>query len=76
MPYTNINFKSKAAIRRALAEDQEITVYDPGIGLAHIPENGTVSLEGPHYPQPPTWSPHPTPEGDPVGARHRKQPVI
>lgn len=57
--YTSENFKSKAAIKRAIADPDpsahDLTVYQPnGIGLA--PDfTGKVYLEGPHYPAPHTW---------------------
>jgi hypothetical protein len=51
--YTSINFKSKAALKRAMADGQRITVFSPGVFPA--PDNGAISLEGPHYPQPHTW---------------------
>lgn len=51
--YVDPNFKSKKALREALAAGQEVDVYPPGLGT--VPENGRVSLEGPHYPQPHTW---------------------
>lgn len=53
MAYVNPNFRTKKALKDALAAGQKITMYEPGLGK--IPENGTVSLEGPHYPQPHTW---------------------
>jgi hypothetical protein len=31
----------------------QIEVFQPGLGT--IPENGTVYLEGPHYPEPHKW---------------------
>jgi hypothetical protein len=51
--YTTTNFKTKKALKEALARDEPITVFQPGLGT--VPENGTVYLEGPHYPQPHTW---------------------
>lgn len=53
MSYVNPNFKSKAELKRALASGQTVTVFQPGLG--DIPTNGTVYLEGPHYPEPHTW---------------------
>jgi hypothetical protein len=53
MAYTDIDFASKAAVKRALVEGKRVTVYQPGIGT--VPENGTVDLEGPHYPKPHKW---------------------
>ena len=51
--YTSTNFPTKAAVKRAIANGERITVYAPGIGT--VPANGRVSLEGPHYPKPHTW---------------------
>lgn len=51
--YVNPNFPSKAALKRALAEGQSVDVFAPGLGT--VPLNGSVSLEGPHYPKPHTW---------------------
>ena len=51
--YTTINFKTKKALKLALADGQRITVFQPGIFPAR--DNGTVFLEGPHYPEPHRW---------------------
>lgn len=53
MAYTDPNFKTKKALKDALAEGKEVAVFQPGIGS--IPANGTVYLEGPHYPEPHRW---------------------
>jgi hypothetical protein len=53
MAYVNPNFPSKAALKRALAEGKSVSVFQPALG--DVPENGTISLEGPHYPKPHTW---------------------
>lgn len=53
MAYTEFNFRTKSELRKALDEGKQIRVYQPGLGT--VPENGTVYLEGPHYPQPHTW---------------------
>lgn len=56
MAYVNPNFTTKKQLKSALADPQaaaNIMVFEPGIG--HVPANGKVSLEGPHYPQPHTW---------------------
>jgi hypothetical protein len=68
MAYVDPNFKTKKALKEAIAalnsgpigerrEHPIITVYQPNGDLtgAQIPDNGTVYLEGPHYPQPHTW---------------------
>lgn len=50
--YTVTNFKTKKALKEALANGDNVEVYAPGLGT-----NGTetVNLEGPHYPAPHTW---------------------
>lgn len=52
--YVDPNFKTKKAMREALKEGKEISVYQPG-GIFSGPMNGRVSLEGPHYPEPHKW---------------------
>jgi len=51
--YVDPNFTSKAALKRALAAGEIVRVFAPGMGT--VPTNGTVHLEGPHYPKPHTW---------------------
>jgi hypothetical protein len=51
--YVSPNFQTKKALREALAADRYIEVYPPGLGS--VPKNGSVYLEGPHYPQPHKW---------------------
>lgn len=51
--YVNPDVKSKAELKRLLADGKTVTVYAPGLGT--VPTNGDVSLEGPHYPKPHTW---------------------
>ena len=53
MAYTEKEFLSKKELREALEKGEKIRVYQPGLGL--VPENGTVFLEGPHFPKPHTW---------------------
>jgi hypothetical protein len=52
--YTDINFKTKKALKEAVAEGRQITVYQPG-GMFPSPQNGKITLEGPHSPAPHTW---------------------
>ena len=47
MAYTTTNYKSKAALKRALAAGETVTAFQPG-GLFHqdgLPD-GNVALEG------------------------------
>lgn len=53
--YTRKNFKSKAALKRAIANGEKITVYQPGPFASPGPIKKTVYLEGPHYPEPHRW---------------------
>jgi hypothetical protein len=53
MAYVMPNFKTKKALKEALASGQFVRVYEPGAGT--VPQDGTVSLEGPHFPAPHVW---------------------
>jgi len=57
MAYTNRNFKTKKALREAIARGDVITCYQPGPYGAMFPldHDGFVDLEGPHYPEPHRW---------------------
>ena len=52
--YTNMNFKTKKALKDAVSSGRQITVYQPG-GMFEGKKDGTVYLEGPHYPEPHKW---------------------
>jgi len=51
--YTDTNFSSNAALKRAVEAGREIRVYSPG--PFPCPQNGDVSVEGPRYPKPHSW---------------------
>ncbi len=63
--YTTKNFKSKKALREAVqayltlspVDGQRghiaVTCYSPG--PFPCPTNGSIALEGPHYPEPHRW---------------------
>jgi hypothetical protein len=53
--YTFINFKTKKALKEAVAAGEEIRYYQPGPFGGNEPKNGTIFLEGPHYPEPHRW---------------------
>lgn len=53
MAYVAPNYKSKKALKEALAAGHHVEVFQPGLGS--VPHNGEISLEGPHYPKPHTW---------------------
>lgn len=51
--YTDFNYPTKKALKQAVANGKQVTVHQPGLGQP--PANGTVYLEGPHYPAPHSW---------------------
>jgi len=51
--YVRGNPKTKKELKAMLARDQRVTVFSPG--PFPCPDNGRVSVEGPHYPQPHRW---------------------
>ena len=53
--YTDENFKTKKALKEAVATGKRVTVYQPGPFGGNVPDNGKVCVEGPHYPRPHTW---------------------
>ena len=55
MAYCCTNFRTKKALRAAIAAGEEVRVFQPGPFASTIPANGRVYLEGPHYPAPHTW---------------------
>lgn len=54
MAYTDTNFKTKKELKEAIKNGKEVRVFNPGIG-GTIPVNGSVYLEGPHYPELHRW---------------------
>ena len=57
--YTRTNFKTKKALKDAVAAGQKIRVFQPNdvFGAGQRVQTGThrVTLEGPHYPEPHRW---------------------
>lgn len=51
--YTDQNFKTKKALKEAIAEGKEVRLYSPGLGKPK--DNGIECVEGPHYPAMHTW---------------------
>ena len=51
--YASTNFRTKKALREAVAAGQEVTLTAPGLGSPK--ENGTEYVEGPWYPEPHRW---------------------
>ena len=53
--YSVINFKTKEALKEAVANGERVEVFQPGPFGGNAPANGSVCLEGPHYPEPHKW---------------------
>ena len=51
--YVNPNFKTKKAFKEAVKANKCIIIFQPGLGTP--PSDGTVCVEGPHYPEPHSW---------------------
>jgi hypothetical protein len=54
--YTDTNFKTKKALKEAVAAGKTVTVHQPGPFGGNVPTNGIVTLQGPHFPQPHRWA--------------------
>lgn len=54
MTYTVTNYKTKKALKEAVADGTRVEVFEPG-PFGPAPTDGTVYLEGPHYPEPHRW---------------------
>lgn len=59
MAYTDRNFKTKKALKEAVALHAEgkgpaVTAFQPGPFGGEL-KDGNVCLEGPHYPAPHSW---------------------
>ena len=53
--YTTHNFKTKKALQEAVARGERVSYYQPGPFGGNEPRDGTISVEGPHYPAPHRW---------------------
>jgi len=53
--YVSPDFKTKKAFKEAVKAGKSVEIFDPGPFWYDAPANGTVSVEGPHYPMPHTW---------------------
>lgn len=51
--YTEVNFKTKKALKEALAAGKQIRCFSPS--PFPCPKDGQITLEGPHYPEPHKW---------------------
>lgn len=55
MAYTERNFKTKKALKEAVAAGEKVRCYQPGLGPDLSNYTGKVTLEGPHSPAPHSW---------------------
>lgn len=53
--YTTTNYKTKKALREAVANGEKVTYYQPGPFGGNEPKDGKIYVEGPHYPEPHKW---------------------
>lgn len=53
--YASKNFKTKKALKEAVANGESIGYHQPGPFGGNEPTNGTIYLEGPWYPEPHRW---------------------
>lgn len=53
MAYVDPNYKTKKSLKEAIASGAHVYVFSPG--PFGVKQNGTVAVEGPHYPKPHTW---------------------
>jgi hypothetical protein len=53
--YTHINFKTKKDLKAAVKNGHKITFFQPGPFGGNELKDGTICVEGPHYPQPHKW---------------------
>ena len=53
--YTNTNYKTKKALKEAVAAGVQVGIYQPGPFGGNEPAEGEVTLEGPHYPEAHKW---------------------
>jgi hypothetical protein len=54
--YTTRNFKTKKALKEAVANGEDVGIFQPGPFRGNVPADyDEVTLEGPHYPAPHSW---------------------
>ena len=54
MAYVSPNFKSKKALKEAVAAGKTVTVFSNS-PFAGSRTEGKIAVEGPHYPEPHRW---------------------
>lgn len=55
MSYTFTNFRTKKALKDAVATGEVVQCYQPGLGPDLSDFTGKAYLEGPHYPEAHRW---------------------
>lgn len=53
--YTTHNFHSKKELREAVERGVQVGYYQPNSIIRDLPRDGTIYVEGPHYPEPHRW---------------------
>jgi hypothetical protein len=53
--YTTENYRTKKALKEAVKAGATVRVFQPGPFGGNEPTDGTVYLEGPHYPEAHRW---------------------
>ena len=53
--YVLPNFPTKKAFKEAVGRGDRVEYYQPGPYGGNEPRDGTISVEGPHYPEPHRW---------------------
>jgi len=53
--YTETNYRTKKALKADVTAGKRVTYYQPGPFGGNEPDDGTIFLEGPHYPAAHTW---------------------
>jgi hypothetical protein len=53
--YTTFNFLTKKSLREAVKRGERVSYYQPGPFGGNEPSDGTITLEGPHYPAAHSW---------------------
>lgn len=54
MAYTTVDYKTKKEFNEAFKRGDKIRVFQPGPFGPNV-HDGTIAIEGPHYPKPHTW---------------------
>ena len=55
MAYTKFNYRTKKALLADVRDGVEVRCFQPGLGPDLSEYTGSITLEGPHYPEPHRW---------------------